>query len=765
MDAHASYHGGRDDDGRRGRVEWSLQCAAPSRTTSSEQTRKSQNAWEFHPQSHSMQTNAHGLKLTRWSALTAGLGLLIVGAFLSKGGHPAKLGGPASIQQRPSVAGRHRFHSGMAHIPAYLRLSLHQRDLHTRRTSNIIRRSVVEREALDTPKTESGSAENTESDESQLQNTAGMGSYVQEDLTPEEDIKKPDGSQVALDDCLGVFDPAEDYPFINESPSMPPKWQGVDASVFKDEMEKPKEDADFRAMFGLEPDRDEDFDSMIAMMDKADAEGTRTQWSSEEVKDAPYIAEADMPAVDTEGCLDVLLGTEPDHDPELSELVSEMEKRGGIDFRDEAVKDAAPVQSGEPLEILSDLFTDPDPDEERDDLFSIMDQKNPIEEVPDFTPVPEPPMVENEQIILLRPDQIDQNGFVIDPVLLESDPNLASRQKKASQRAKNQKQNKMQKAAPADEQSILDTETVVAATALETEADSKVDTTASTSVDKEVGQEEMTDAQKLEMQAKLLAQAEARAKEAEDARKKAEEELAEIKSKVDSGEFKVPEVTFNDAPEVEKAVETVTKTVTEKEAEKEPIVSPSGYQPPVVAGMPSIDEVHWESEIGEDYEPLRQLLKTGEFREADDWTRAKLVDIAGEGAKARGWVYFAEVPRIPYKDMKALDDLWRYGTGGKFGYSRQREIYARNGMDLMKMYAAMDWVTRGQDKPCPGCDTLCPTCVTFNYRSWKNNEFIYDIDAKDGHLPLTSTLRGNKLLLNILDHPAIADNSRARKIR
>eukprot|EP00466_Bigelowiella_natans_P019718 jgi/Bigna1/39963/e_gw1.37.91.1 len=147
--------------------------------------------------------------------------------------------------------------------------------------------------------------------------------------------------------------------------------------------------------------------------------------------------------------------------------------------------------------------------------------------------------------------------------------------------------------------------------------------------------------------------------------------------------------------------------------------------------MPGLDDVNCESELGYDYEPLREMLRRGEFREADDWTRAKLVDIAGQGAQSRGWVYFAEVPRIPYSDMKSLDDLWRAGSGGKFGYSRQREIYARQGQDLMKMYEQMDW----------------------------NNEFIYDINAKDGHLPLTSTLRGTKLLLNILNHPAIVDGS------
>uniref|UniRef100_A0A7S2XER2 GUN4-like domain-containing protein n=1 Tax=Lotharella oceanica TaxID=641309 RepID=A0A7S2XER2_9EUKA len=199
-------------------------------------------------------------------------------------------------------------------------------------------------------------------------------------------------------------------------------------------------------------------------------------------------------------------------------------------------------------------------------------------------------------------------------------------------------------------------------------------------------------------------------------------------------------------------------------AEAEAALEPGAYRPPAVPeGMPTLDEVVLESEVGIDYSPLREMLKKGEFRNADDWTRATLIDIAGEKAQERGWVYFAEVPRLPYKDVKSLDDLWRSGSGGKFGYSRQREIYARNGKDLMKMYEAMDWVTKGQDKPCPGCDMLCPTCVTFNYRSWKNDEFIYDIEAADGHLPLTSTLRGTKLLANLLNHPAVLDNAKGAR--
>lgn len=78
----------------------------------------------------------------------------------------------------------------------------------TKRNNKIIRRSVVEREALDTAKTEAKSQSeedgNEMSDESDLGSSEGMGSFVQEELIPESEIRNPDGSPVTLEDCLGV---------------------------------------------------------------------------------------------------------------------------------------------------------------------------------------------------------------------------------------------------------------------------------------------------------------------------------------------------------------------------------------------------------------------------------------------------------------------------------------------------------------------------------------------------------------------------------
>ena len=58
-----------------------------------------------------------------------------------------------------------------------------------------------------------------------------------------------------------------------------------------------------------------------------------------------------------------------------------------------------------------------------------------------------------------------------------------------------------------------------------------------------------------------------------------------------------------------------------------------------------------------DFTALRDHLKAGDYRAADDETRALLIKLAGEGAVKRGWVYFTEVKSIPNKDLQTMDSL------------------------------------------------------------------------------------------------------------
>lgn len=51
----------------------------------------------------------------------------------------------------------------------------------------------------------------------------------------------------------------------------------------------------------------------------------------------------------------------------------------------------------------------------------------------------------------------------------------------------------------------------------------------------------------------------------------------------------------------------------------------------------------YDPQVGMDYTMLRQHLAEGDFRKADDETRALLIRLAGEGSVKRNWVYFSEV--------------------------------------------------------------------------------------------------------------------------
>jgi hypothetical protein len=133
---------------------------------------------------------------------------------------------------------------------------------------------------------------------------------------------------------------------------------------------------------------------------------------------------------------------------------------------------------------------------------------------------------------------------------------------------------------------------------------------------------------------------------------------------------------------------------------------------------------------------LRDHLKAGEWRQAEDETRALLIKVAGPDAIKRNWVYFSEVKSISVADFKTLDNLWKASSNGKFGFSVQKDIWVQSQKRWSKFFKLIDWTT-GENN---------------NYRKWPA-EFNYSIDAPKGHLPLTNALRGTQLFQAIMEHP------------
>ena len=158
------------------------------------------------------------------------------------------------------------------------------------------------------------------------------------------------------------------------------------------------------------------------------------------------------------------------------------------------------------------------------------------------------------------------------------------------------------------------------------------------------------------------------------------------------------------------------------------------------------------SECGYDHRPLANALAKGDLLEADAITRATLIGLGGEQAVMRGFVYFTEVKKLPYKDMATIDGLWRAYTDNKQGFSVQSKYFnsPRIANNLIALYKRIGWSNK--------------EAKLLRWTSGDGNEFIYDNDvAPAGHLPLTSTLRGTRLLLELMKHPAIVEASKTVK--
>ena len=140
------------------------------------------------------------------------------------------------------------------------------------------------------------------------------------------------------------------------------------------------------------------------------------------------------------------------------------------------------------------------------------------------------------------------------------------------------------------------------------------------------------------------------------------------------------------------------------------------------------------SEKNIDYQELQQLLVEQKFQEADALTRVKLCELAGKNAIARKWVYFTEVEKFPMTDLNTIDLLWQVYSEGKFGYKIQRQMWLSVGKDYNKLWTKLKWKTGNKWTKYP-------------------QEFIWDLTAPVGHLPLSNQLRGVRVIDALFNHP------------
>jgi hypothetical protein len=134
------------------------------------------------------------------------------------------------------------------------------------------------------------------------------------------------------------------------------------------------------------------------------------------------------------------------------------------------------------------------------------------------------------------------------------------------------------------------------------------------------------------------------------------------------------------------------------------------------------------------YQPLQDLLINQNFQEADKLTQQYLCRLAGLNTETtRQWLYFTDIAVIPSEDLLNIDLLWQIYSRGKFGFSIQRQIWMQNNCKWKIFWETIGWTKK--DNPC-------------RYP----NEFIWTVEAPQGHLPLFNQLRGRQVLSALFNH-------------
>lgn len=142
-----------------------------------------------------------------------------------------------------------------------------------------------------------------------------------------------------------------------------------------------------------------------------------------------------------------------------------------------------------------------------------------------------------------------------------------------------------------------------------------------------------------------------------------------------------------------------------------------------------------------DYSEIQTALVQQDFELADRLTLQKMCELAGPNAVKRKWLYFTEITIFPNVDLQTLNQLWLIYSEGKFGFSKQREVWLGVGKDWEKFWPRIAWKDGNTWTRYPG-------------------GFIWNLEAPVGHLPLTNQLRGVRVMDALMNHPAwVADKT------
>ncbi|AFW95324.1 serine/threonine protein kinase [Anabaena sp. 90] len=149
------------------------------------------------------------------------------------------------------------------------------------------------------------------------------------------------------------------------------------------------------------------------------------------------------------------------------------------------------------------------------------------------------------------------------------------------------------------------------------------------------------------------------------------------------------------------------------------VVQPRRTPPP--NPLPASEEGGLKSSCGMDYRKLRDLLKAGKWKEADEETTRVMLAVAKR--EKEGWLDDKSIDNFPCEDLSIIDKLWVKYSDGKFGFSVQKRIY--QGFGGTREYDSYIWEKFGDKVGWRG-----------RWGNWlKYTDITFDKKASEGHLP------------------------------
>jgi hypothetical protein len=122
------------------------------------------------------------------------------------------------------------------------------------------------------------------------------------------------------------------------------------------------------------------------------------------------------------------------------------------------------------------------------------------------------------------------------------------------------------------------------------------------------------------------------------------------------------------------------------------------------------------------YKALLNYLANGRWREADEETAKVMLEVAGQ--TDRGYLVAEDIKKFPCEDLRIIDRLWVKFSGGRFGFSVQKQIYLETGNKPGGQYREQEF------------KRFCDRIKWRVNNGWQNYDALtFSAEAPEGHLP------------------------------